>query len=384
MYRFYHKLILELTNKNKIIREKFKENETVPEKVRKLIEGKAKRNNHNLSLSSKLNLDTNLSLSEDNENKNDIINNLIQKNINLSNNAIFTIYNNNNKPIILAFDIENKAFSYQEFSDFNNFQENFQISEKNGNIFMTVEKNLYIITGKNFDMLYMYDSEKKKMNKLCGLKNNHSNGNLLLYDNNIICLSGDYNKKVEIYSINKNEWNILPEINIERSNSTSCIINNKYIITLFGYNNPSKEYLNSIEYLNINDKDSFWNYLKYSNQNLINLYLSNSFCINYDEKKIIIIGGYNGKENKYNDKFIQIIFDNDFDCCKNSNQNIIIEESERKLKDININKKYLFNNNGYRKICKNNEIFHEIFDSNYNCHLFQTSNMSQDIYYFHS
>ena len=249
---------------------------------------------------------------------------------------------------------------------------------------MTVENKLYIITGKNYDMLYMYDSAKKKMDKLSGLKNNHSNGNLLLYDNNIICLSGDYNKKVEIYSINKNEWNILPEINIERSNSSSCIINNKYIITLFGYNNPSKEYLNSIEYLNINDKDSFWNYLKYSNPNLINLYISNSFCINFDEKKIIIIGGYNGKDNKYNDKFIQIIFDNDFDYYKNSNQNIIIEESERKLKDININKKYIFSNNGYRKICKNNKIFHEIFDSNYNCHLFQISNMSQDIYYFHS
>ena len=97
----------------------------------------------------------------------------------------------------------------------------------------------------------MFDSIKKTMNKLCNLKNNHSNGNLLYFENNIICLSGDYNKKVEIYSINKNEWDDLPEMLKERSNSNACILNNKenkYILNLFGYNKRIFKYYRIFKY----------------------------------------------------------------------------------------------------------------------------------------
>ena len=365
---------------------------SVSERVRQYIEQKAKINK--IPLSSKLNLDTNLSLIEDNENENQIENNndidynKILRNIDISQNTIFTLYYNNNKPIILAFDIENKIFSFHDFSDFGNFEENFKKSLKNGenknnngNLFITIDTNLYIITGKNHDMLYIFDSIKKSINKLCNLKNNHSNGSLLYYENNIICLSGDFNKKVEIYSIQKNEWHNLPEMIIERSNSGSCIINNKnskYILNIFGYNYPINEYLNTIEYLDINEKDSNWKYLKYNNQNLSSLNISNFFCINYNDEKIIIVGGYNENENKYNNKFIQINLDSNFD------NNSTIEEIERKLKDIDFYKKFIFYNNGYKNYINknNNAIFYGIFDNNLNCHLFQSSNLAHDIFYF--
>ena len=170
---------------------------------------------------------------------------------------------------------------------------------------------------------------------------------------------------------------------IERSNSSSCIIenkNNRYILNLFGYNYPSKEYLNTIEYKDMNEEDcSNWKYLNYNNPNLIPLNISNFFCINYNDKKIIIIGGYNGKEKIYNQKFIQIIFDS------NLEKNIFIEETERKLKDIDFNKKYIFFNNGYKIYSKgsNNEIFYKVFDDNFNCHLFQKSNLAHDIFYLY-
>ena len=367
--------------------------ETVSQKVFKLINQKAKINSHNLSLSSKLNLDTNLSLSlsEENDSQNDNINmNIIKRNIPISPKTIFTIYYNKEKPLILAFDIENKTFSFQDYSDFGNFEENYKLAINKynynkhnninkGNIFITIDTNLYIVTGKNYDMLYMFDSTKKVVNKLSSLKNNHSNGNLLHYENSIICLSGDYNKKVEKYSINRNEWSYLPEMLIERSNSASCIINkknNRYIINLFGYNSPTKEYLNTIEYLDINKEESCWKYLKYNNPNLIFLNISNLFCINFEDNKIIIIGGCNEKENKYNNKFIQIIFGDD-----NLEGNIIVEKSDRKLKDININKKYSFNN-GYKFYSdEKNEKYYEILDSELNCHLFQVYNMVHDIFY---
>ena len=367
--------------------------ESVSDKIRKLINQKAKTNSSYISLSSKLNLDTNLSLTEENETQNDNNSNTIKRNIATSSKTIFTIFHNYEKPLILAFDIENKTFSFQDFSDFGNFEENYRLSlnnyenknhnSNNGNIFITIGTNLYIVTGKNRDIFYMYDSIKKIIIKLCKLKNNHSNGNLLYYNDNnsIICLSGDFNKKVEMYSINKNEWTDLPEMIIERSNSSSCIFNikeNKYIINLFGYNSPSKEYLNTIEYLDLNKKNSRWNFLKYNNLNLISLYLSNFFCINYDDDKIILIGGYNGKSNKYNDKFIQIVFEGDI------KGNINAENIERKLKDIDMNKKYFFcNGNKYYYNKDKSEIFYEIFDSEFDCHLFEKPNMTHDIFYFY-
>ena len=363
--------------------------ESVSEKVKNLINHKAKININNLSLSSKLNIDTNLTLSDENENINGN-NNHIKRNIEISPKTIFTIYNNYDKPLLLAFDIENKTFSFQEYSDFGNFEENYRLSlsinEKNnnsnkGNLFITIDNNLYIITGKNHDMLYMFDSLKKTIVKLCSLQNNHSNGSLLYYDNNIICLSGDYNKKVEMYSMKKNEWTNLPEMIIERSNSTSCIMNNKdnkYIFNIFGFNTQTKEYLNTIEYLIINKEDSCWKYLNYINPYLISLNIHNLFCVNYLDNKIVIIGGYNGKENKNINKFIQIIFDKD-----NFENNIVVEEADRKLNGIDMNKKYLFCN-GYKSYKDKNDTIYEVFDSEFNCHLFKENKMEHDIYYLHN
>ena len=173
------------------------------------------------------------------------------------------------------------------------------------------------------------------------------------------------------------------EMITERSNSASCIINkkeNKYIFNLFGYNYPTKEYLNTIEFLNINQNNSNWKYLNYNynNPNLISLHLSNFFCINYNDNKIIIIGGYNGKDNKSNDKYIQINLDDE-----NIKENILVEDSGRKLKDIDINTIYYLCN-GYKinYIKDKKEILYEIFDSEFNCHLFQKSNMVHDIFYY--
>ena len=68
---------------------------------------------------------------------------------------------------------------------------------------------------------------------------------MLKYNENIICIGGSYNKKVELYNELKNEWTDLPELQIERSNFASVLFKNKYIFCLFGFNLPTKQYLNS-------------------------------------------------------------------------------------------------------------------------------------------
>ena len=137
------------------------------------------------------------------------------------------------------------------------------------------------------------------MNKICSLKNNHSNGTLINCSNNIICISGNYNKKVEFYNQSKNERTNLPEFQFERRNFIACVIKNKFLFCLFVYNFPSRQYLNTIEYLDMeNYKKSVWKYLNYKNENLLSLHIIGALGINYNDEKIIIIGGNNGKEKR--------------------------------------------------------------------------------------
>ncbi len=129
-------------------------------------------------------------------------------------------------------------------------------------------------------------------------------------DNSIICLSDQYNKKCEIYSILKNEWNDMPEMNIERNEFGCCIIQNKYLFCIFGFNYPKNEYLNTIECLDLFDENPIWKYLIYNNDNLISLYIKGLLCINHiDEKiKIILVGGFNGELNKPVEDFYKLKF----------------------------------------------------------------------------
>ena len=68
-------------------------------------------------------------------------------------------------------------------------------------------------------MFYVFNALKRTINKLCSLKNNHSNGSLINYKGDILCIGGNYNKKVELYNEAKNTWIDLPELQVERRTS---------------------------------------------------------------------------------------------------------------------------------------------------------------------
>ena len=354
---------------------------------------KEKKNKSNLI--SKLNIDTNLSINNEN------IYPKLNKNIEISSKTVFTVYEYLDKIYILCFDFENRQFSLRDFADYNNFEQNYKLSLKSkdnkkgnrtGNLFLMKGNNLYIVTGKNYDMLYAYDPAKKAMYKLCSLKNNHSNGGLISFnENSLFCISGDYNKKVELFSITKNEWNdYLSETLIERSNFSFCVTNQRFIFLIFGKNYPTNEYLNTIEYYDLknNSKDSAgWKYLNFVNKdNLIKMNICNGYALNFNDNKIILLGGYNGLENKCEQYFTQIILANEDDLQNNIN-NTIIERTERKFKDIDKRKKYYFNGGGNIIIENNNDlesnkkIYFSSFDNEFNCHVIQISNLAHDVYY---
>ena len=317
-----------------------------------------------------------------------------KKSIN-NNKIIYTIYPLTNNQKLLSFDLDSKNFSLNNINtsskdNFNeNYLESFRKEESQYNSIFLFHKNiLYIVTGKNSDIFYIYDKANDTMNKICNLKNNHANGVLVYYKNKIFCLSGKFNKKVEVYYDDTKTWEEINEMNIERSFFSACIIHDKFIFCLFGYNNPTNKYLDSIEFCdisNLNKEKLNWKYLKYKNNDLLNMNISGFVSMNYKDEKIIIFGGINGIEKRPMDKFYQVILDKNknFESDKN-----YVEETNRKANNIYKNKCYYFTNALWR--IDDNDSFDKVglnlyagFDINFNAHVIRLKDkLIHDVYFF--
>ena len=274
---------------------------------------------------------------------------------------LYTITMKNDKIKLLSFDMRKHKFNEVNFIDSDYFELDYKESfiknkENNYNICLNNDKNndFYIVTGKNNDKLYKYDSETNKIKKLCKFENNHSNGCLLYINNKIICLSGNHNKKVEIFSEENNSVINLPEMNVERSSFSCCLIKNEYIFALFGYNLPTQQYLNPIEYYHLSDLENFmynyininddeWRYLKYKDNNALNLGIKGHICFNYLDEKIIFFGGFNGYKNEAVDCFYQLNLPENFNSGE-KNENCYVESLDKKVNDISKNRILILQN----------------------------------------
>ena len=301
-----------------------------------------------------------------------------------NNRLVYIIYPNIRNLRLLSFDIEKKQFTKNNFTDLGSFNKNFLESFRSdesqyNSIFLMHKIFLYIITGKNSDLFYIYNPLTNAINKLCKLKNNHANGVLVSCQDKLFCLSGKYNKKVEMYSENQKEWIELKEMNIERSFYSACVIKNKYIFCLFGYNTPTNKYLDTIEYYDINNDDKGWNYLKVNNINELKMNICGFMSINYKDEKIIIFGGINGIEENSVTSFYNINLGNEFE------NNSIIEDKQKKPKDISKNKYYYFVNGFGQFEDSNKKIYYAAYDNNYNVHIIYLDDViTHDIYYLNN
>ena len=178
-------------------------------------------------------------------------------------------------------------------------------------LYNNISNRLYIIAGTNNDQLFIYDLNKDKIQTKSTLKNNHMCGSLLLLlnENNdikthLICLSGKYNKKVEIYNEENDIWDdkILEEMPEERGDSYYLILNDNYIYAFYGYNYILNKYLNDIVYYDlINNK---WKRIMNNLLNNSHKGIKNHNKIIIDLQKKCVIQFDEGKSNENYDRFL--------------------------------------------------------------------------------
>ena len=106
--------------------------------------------------------------------------------------------------------LNQKLIRVSDFVDNCEFKLNYQVFA--GNIFLNLQNKLFIVTGSNFNMFFFYDPIKNQVYRLPSLKDNHCRGGLIYvkYFNAILCISGKYTKKVEVFKLdefNLNNYN---------------------------------------------------------------------------------------------------------------------------------------------------------------------------------
>ena len=325
-------------------------------------DNKNEKNNEETINSSNYKENRYLSEPEDNSNIIDI-----KENIFNSKTIIYSLYDNNS---LLTYDFYNNKFKLIPIIN-EEFQNTFNKEINTLYYFNELTQKIYIIAGINNDQLFIYNIKSNKIKKYSKLKNNHMYGSLIFISTkknkekeNLICLSGKYNKKVEIYNDENYIWNDkeLEEMPEERCNSYYLILNNKYIYGFYGYNYILKQYLNNIVYYDL-DKNK-WNKILNNSLNNNLKGIKNHFCYENKNNNFIYILGGDTYDNK-------IIIDLEKNSIVKINQDI---ENKRKDED-----EFLFYHNFAYNIKDN---YLALFDKNYNIHLIDFySNENKLIYY---
>ena len=299
---------------------------------------------------------------------------------------MYTLYQNN---YLLYFDYKKKLFYKQEIKlndSYYSFIEKYKNSR--GNIILNHKNDLYIITGLNNDMFYKFKNSTQTFNFLCYLNSGHKNGKLIIYENELFCISGEENKNVEVYINDENKWITVSKINFERSNFGSAILKYKYLFLFFGFNTTLNHNLDTIEYTDINllsNKNNFnnvncWKYLLFDyDQRIFNMSISGFTSIKINEEKVIFIGGYNDKDKKYINNIYQLNLRNDSGIMIDNYNNNYIEELNIILSDIWKNNGYYFTNEN--TIFSDEENAWYQFDNLYKIHRFCIDDMKHDIFY---
>ena len=279
--------------------------------------------------------------------------------------CLFNIDNDSN---LIKFEIKTKKFSKIILSNnpkikiYDDYKNNF-IYE--GSIILNTLNGIFILTGKNTDLLYYYNDQNKTIRKICKFNDCHNSGSLFLDEINksIIVFSGKFNKKVEYFSFENGKINNYPELNIERANATYSLINNK-IYALFGFCCPMNSYTQNIEFINFQNMDSWKIISLNTNFDYINLNIHciSNFQIN-GKNSIIVFGGIKNEGEIVFDSFLI------FDADNNIITKILVKNNQNYGCIFTKNTNFIPLDNNYLLIDDNNNV--HVIDHNLHFSIFK-------------
>ena len=147
-----------------------------------------------------------------------------------------------------------KIIDFYDKSD--TFKKDYQYE---GTLLYNTLYGVYILTGKKTDILYYLNSKTNNITKICKFNNCHDNGSIML-DMNSNCLYVFGGKKInscEYYSFKDKKVYKLPDLITDRANASFIVSNNK-IFGFFGFCYSKNNYANSIEYIDFNKRDKWY------------------------------------------------------------------------------------------------------------------------------
>ena len=283
-------IIEEEKEENKIHGNKLEEEkDEVKESIRKM--NRKKNYTHKPKISMK-----NTNIDEESQKDPQIIND-----DNKDKNMLYFLYGIDRNDYFHIFDIINKKYEKIEISKLkldekaSTFKKDYQYE---GTILFNTLQGIYILTGEKIDTLYYYNSKNNTISKICKFHSGHDNGNILIDDKrgNIFIFGGKKEKSCEYYNINDKMIYKMPDLIIDRANASFIISNNK-IFGFFGYSYKNNNYANSIEYIDYNSKEKWYeikdikilqNDITFDMESIATFYYKNN------EEEIIIYNGIKG------------------------------------------------------------------------------------------
>ena len=229
--------------------------------------------------------------------------NTYSSNKNINNNILLKL---KDKKKILIFNLKTQTFNVKVYYDKTNFRK--ELSSEADVIQLNLNNNLYMLSGKENNKFYLYNSNINSIIYINNTLYSHFYGVLLYCKkyNYIYLLGGNNQKNCEMFDLNRNlsekkikrNWKSLPSLNEERQEFGAMIYNDDYLYVFFGFSHIKGVNLNSIERMNIDTCQNFE--IVYANEQIA---LSSIGCafLNNDknddsENGILLLGGFDGEK----------------------------------------------------------------------------------------
>lgn len=246
---------------------------------------------------------------------------------------------------IIAFNVDTMQFKKIPIQELNN--DFLKVYKDDGASYLSTINGLFIITGPTYQMFFGYIPSKGSIIQFPQLKYTHLKCNLVSYKKSIICIGGISSTKVEMINLfqntNGSSLETLPDLNYQRMDSSSIIVND-ILYNMFGFDYNKQCYLDTIEYLNLNNPVQWISSKIDSDIQIKNFGL---VCDGDNTEKFILIGGTKLIESQMN-SLIELY------NCGNHNYIINTIDDDSNIQaiftsnfvDINSKLKYAFDSEG--------------------------------------